>query len=236
MNIHVRKFLHPFFHETVPVTYEPAVPVAVLNTALLCTKKRYFIAKTGQFWLCINLRIEFYLFISHGVMKNRGSTCKFRKALYSLRNLHVHGPSVTVTSITLLNRLYGEWTHPCWYLFPLEYTLYFPVYGLYCYFWLDHRVWALWWQGGKRRLRMSRCPCRGRLGTLKTHSCPWRGCPAAGKNLETGHLVPSLYTCSWNIAECDVKPQSKSKSKISDLTVHPFLTWRVAETSVLWKT
>ena len=51
-----------------------------------------------------------------------------------------------------------------------------------------HHVWALWWQGGKRRLRTSRCPCRGRLGTLKTPSCPWRGCPAAGQNLETGHL------------------------------------------------
>ena len=41
-----------------------------------------------------------------------------------------------------------------------------------------HRMWALWWQGGKR----------GRLGTLKTPSCSWRGCPAAGQNLETGHL------------------------------------------------
>ena len=51
-----------------------------------------------------------------------------------------------------------------------------------------HRVWALWWQGGKRLLRTSLCPCRGRLGTLKTPSCPWRGCPAAGQNLETGHL------------------------------------------------
>ena len=51
-----------------------------------------------------------------------------------------------------------------------------------------HRVWALWWQGGKRRLRTSRCPCWGRLGTLKTPSCPWRGCLAAGQNLETGHL------------------------------------------------
>ena len=51
-----------------------------------------------------------------------------------------------------------------------------------------HRVWALWWQGGKRRLRTSRCPCRGRLGTLKTPSCPWPGCPPAGQNLETGHL------------------------------------------------
>ena len=48
-----------------------------------------------------------------------------------------------------------------------------------------HRVWSLWWQGGKRRLRTSRCPCRGRLGTLKTPSCPWRWVP--GSNLETGH-------------------------------------------------
>ena len=51
-----------------------------------------------------------------------------------------------------------------------------------------HRAWALWWQGVKRPLRKSRCPCRGRLGTLKTPTCPWRGCPAAGQNLETGHL------------------------------------------------
>ena len=51
-----------------------------------------------------------------------------------------------------------------------------------------HGMWALWWQGGKRRLRKSRCPCRGRLSMLKTPSCPWRGCPAAGQNLETGHL------------------------------------------------
>ena len=56
-----------------------------------------------------------------------------------------------------------------------------------------HCVWALWWQGGNWRLRTSQCPCQGRLGTLKTPSCPWRGCPAAGQNLETGHL--SLY--SW---------------------------------------
>ena len=51
-----------------------------------------------------------------------------------------------------------------------------------------HCVWALCWQGGKRCLRTSRCPCQGRLSTLKTPSCPWRGCPAAGQNLETGHL------------------------------------------------
>ena len=58
--------------------------------------------------------------------------------------------------------------------------VWFPAY--------PHRVWALWWQGCKRSLWTSRCPCQGRLGTLKTPSCPWRGCPAAGQNLETGHL------------------------------------------------
>ena len=65
-----------------------------------------------------------------------------------------------------------------------------------------HRVWALWWQGGKRRLRTSQYPCRGRLGALKTPGCPWRGCPAAGQNLETGHL-PRHY-----IAEISLKPKS----------------------------
>ena len=83
--------------------------------------------------------------------------------------------------------------------FGLEDPVRFPTY--------PHRVWALWWQGGKRRLRTSHCPCCGRLGTLKTPSCPWCGCPAACQNLKTGH-VSSLY--SWNIAECDVKPQSTS--------------------------
>ena len=37
-----------------------------------------------------------------------------------------------------------------------------------------HRLLALKNQGGKRRIRMSRCPCRVRIGTLKTPSCPWR--------------------------------------------------------------
>ena len=39
------------------------------------------------------------------------------------------------------------------------------------------RLYAVWWQGGYRRLRASQCPCRGRLGTLKTSSCPWRWLP-----------------------------------------------------------
>ena len=49
----------------------------------------YSITKTGQFWKSIHIRIEFYLFVSHGGMKDRGSTCKFRKALRALRNLHM---------------------------------------------------------------------------------------------------------------------------------------------------
>ena len=68
-----------------------------------------------------------------------------------------------------------------------------------------HRVWALWWQGGLRRLRTSRCPCRGSLGTLKTPSCPWRWVPGSRSKFGNWTTLPSLY--SWNIAECDVKPQ-----------------------------
>ena len=69
-----------------------------------------------------------------------------------------------------------------------------------------HRIWVLWWQGGKRHLRLSWCPCRGRLGTLKTPSCPWRWVPSSRSKFGNWTSVPSLY--NWNIAECDVKPQS----------------------------
>ena len=74
-----------------------------------------------------------------------------------------------------------------------------------------HRVWALWWQRGKRRLRASRCPCRGRLDTLKTPSCPWRWVPGSRSKMGTWTTVPSLY--SWNIAECDVKPQPTNQHR-----------------------
>ena len=68
-----------------------------------------------------------------------------------------------------------------------------------------HCVWALWWQGGQRRLRTSRCPCRGRLGTLKTSSCPSRWVPGCRSKFGNWTTVPSLY--SWHISECDVEPQ-----------------------------
>ena len=62
----------------------------------------------------------------------------------------------------------------------------FPVYLF--------RVWALWWQGGKRCLRTSRCPCRGRLDTLKTPSCPWRWVTGSRSKFGNWTTVPSLYT------------------------------------------
>ena len=37
----------------------------------------------------LHLEIEFYLFVSHGGMNYRGSTCKFRNARSAFRNLHV---------------------------------------------------------------------------------------------------------------------------------------------------
>ena len=48
--------------------------------------------------------------------------------------------------------------------------------------------WALWWQGGKRRLRTSRNPSQCRLGTLKPLAAHGIECPAAGQNLEPGQL------------------------------------------------
>ena len=50
-----------------------------------------------------------------------------------------------------------------------------------------HRVWALWWHGGKDVF--GRPGARVGVGSArKTPSCLWRGCPAAGQNLEFGHL------------------------------------------------
>ena len=40
-------------------------------------------------WECKYLGIECYLFVSHGGMNDRGSTCKFRNARSTFRNLHV---------------------------------------------------------------------------------------------------------------------------------------------------
>ena len=68
-----------------------------------------------------------------------------------------------------------------------------------------HHMWALWWQGSKRCLQTSRCPCRGRIGRLKTPSCPKHCMPGSRSKFGNWTTVPSLY--SWNIAECDVKPQ-----------------------------
>ena len=68
-----------------------------------------------------------------------------------------------------------------------------------------HRLLALWWQGGKRHLWTSRCPCLGRLSTLQTASCPWHWVPGSRSKFGNWTTVLSLY--SWNIAECDIKQQ-----------------------------
>ena len=73
-----------------------------------------------------------------------------------------------------------------------------------------HRLWSLWWQGGKRCLWKSPCPCRGRLGTLKTPSCPWHWVSGSRSKFGNWTTVPLLY--SWNIAECDVKPQPTNQN------------------------
>ena len=44
---HKKNFDIPFSHETVPVTYEPVVLVAVLNTPVLCIKKQIFHSQNG---------------------------------------------------------------------------------------------------------------------------------------------------------------------------------------------
>ena len=70
-------------------------------------------------------------------------------------------------------------------------------------------VWALWWQGGKRRLRTSRCPCQGRRGTLNIAICPWHCVPGSRSKFGNWTTVPSFY--SWNITEWDDKPQPTNK-------------------------
>ena len=75
--------------------------------------------------------------------------------------------SIWISPITLLNRLYGEWTHPCWYLFHLEFTLYFPVYGLYCYFWHDCTpVSDSTWCRNIRTLKNKTYPCKHGPGSF----------------------------------------------------------------------
>ena len=59
-----------------------------------------------------------------------------------------------------------------------------------------------------RRLKTSAnvpVPCRGRLNMLKIPSCPWHWVPGSRSKFGNWTTVPSPY--SWNIAECDVKPQ-----------------------------
>ena len=73
----------------------------------------------------------------------------------------------------------------------------FPAYS--------HRLWALRWLGDKRRLLTSRCPCQGMISTPKAPSCSWHWVPGSRSKFGNWETVSSIY--SWNIAECDMKPQ-----------------------------
>ena len=64
------------------LTYETA---AVLNTTLLCIKNWYFIAKNGTILIKYKYKDWIYLFLTHSIKKDIWSTCKFQKALRSLR-------------------------------------------------------------------------------------------------------------------------------------------------------
>ena len=59
------------------------------------------------------LGIEFYLFVSHGGMNYRGSTCKFRNARSAFRNLHVDPLSFIYTWFTR-SYLYFIKIEPFW--------------------------------------------------------------------------------------------------------------------------
>ena len=73
----------------------------VPNAALVCTKNGYFVAKTLRFWLSINIRTELYFLVSHSVMKDRGSTCKFFENCLALFTKFTCEPSVFITLFTL---------------------------------------------------------------------------------------------------------------------------------------
>ena len=67
-----------------------------------------------------------------------------------------------------------------------------------------------------------------RLGMLKTPSCQWRWVPGNRSKFGNWTTVPSLY--SWNIAECDVKPQPINQQPFFGAMLH-FLFHK---SSALW--
>ena len=66
-----------------------------------------------------------------------------------------------------------------------------------------------------RLLQTSWCQCQVRPGTLKTHCCPWRWVPSSRSKFGNWTFIPSLY--SWNIPECDVKPQTTNKGQFETI-------------------
>ena len=64
--------------------------------------------------LCVYLGIEFYLFVSHGGMNDRGSTCKFRNARSAFRILCLSYLHEKQTSSILSLYLYFIKIVPFW--------------------------------------------------------------------------------------------------------------------------
>ena len=50
---------------------------------------QFYLNLLCDIYSCLYLGIEFYLFVSHGGMNDRGSTCKFLNARSVFRNLHM---------------------------------------------------------------------------------------------------------------------------------------------------
>ena len=59
-----------------------------------------------------HLGMEFYLFVSHGGMNDRGSTCKFRNARSAFRNLHVDPVFILYQNCPVLTMKYPFFNTP----------------------------------------------------------------------------------------------------------------------------
>ena len=69
---------------------------------------------------------------------------------------------------------------------------------------------------------------------LKTPSCPWRGCPAAGQNLDTGHLSRHyIAEISLNVTLNHNQQQQLSVCLLSTLTFAITFEPQEIETSYL---
>ena len=67
----------------------PSISLWYVQIILTYINAHYSTWKHFVLFCKVHLGIEFYLFVSHGGMKDRESTCKFLNAWSAFRNLHV---------------------------------------------------------------------------------------------------------------------------------------------------